>query len=349
MFETGCKFGAECSFPHWKVEGQPTKMPKKDGDKSAVAFLKDVTTIGLRISGHRAAGIFIDLTEQHKSLWTNSTSTIHKRFAASSKHSRQRSTVARKDTSQTSSLAQSVRRDLWGQISGRDRKTGAMLPRNDWSVWAPCTKTEEREFVVDPGASMHVVSKRGLNSAELETMRISRNPTTVMTANGEVQTREEATVYVKELDLFVTVMLLENTPPLLSLGKLCEDHRYNNHWISDEKPHLIKKGKRIDCNFSNYVPFVVPGLQASSSSTTSTPTSASSSSQDFIPDNRYTENPVTERSGSTSEELRVKPAAWIKRNQTQKLKSKTRRSTERYITWIAGLAAGIQREFGRWT
>ena len=48
---------------------------------------------------------------------------------------------------------------------------------------------------------MHVVSKRDLNSAELETM----------TANSEVQTREEATVYVKELDLFVTVVLLENT------------------------------------------------------------------------------------------------------------------------------------------
>ena len=35
---------------------------------------------------------------------------------------------------------------------------------------------------------MHMVSKRVLNSAELETMRTSRSPTTVMTANGEVQT-----------------------------------------------------------------------------------------------------------------------------------------------------------------
>ena len=50
---------------------------------------------------------------------------------------------------------------------------------------------------------MHMVSKREFNSAELETMRTSRSPTTVMTANGEVQTREEATVYVKQLDLFV--------------------------------------------------------------------------------------------------------------------------------------------------
>ena len=68
---------------------------------------------------------------------------------------------------------------------------------------------------------MHMVSKRDLNSAELETMRISKNPTTVMTANGEVLAREEATVHVKELDLFVTVMLLEDTPAVLSIGKVC--------------------------------------------------------------------------------------------------------------------------------
>ena len=49
-------------------------------------------------------------------------------------------------------------------------------------------------------------------------MRISKNPTTVMTANGEVQTREEATDYVKQWDKFVTVMLLEETPAVLSLG-----------------------------------------------------------------------------------------------------------------------------------
>ena len=48
----------------------------------------------------------------------------------------------------------------------------------------------------------------------------------MMTASGEVQTREEATVRVKQLDLFVKVMLLEKTPAVLSLVKLCEDHGY---------------------------------------------------------------------------------------------------------------------------
>ena len=98
---------------------------------------------------------------------------------------------------------------------------------------------------------MHMVSKKDLNSAELETMGTSRSPTTVMTANGEVQTREEATVQVKELDLFVTAMLLEDTPTVLSLGKLCKDHGYTYHWISGQKSHLTMKGKRTDCNVSN--------------------------------------------------------------------------------------------------
>ena len=93
---------------------------------------------------------------------------------------------------------------------------------------------------------MHMVSKKDINYAELETMRTSRSPTTVMTANGELQTREEATVYVNEMDLFVTVMLLDDTPALLSLGNLCEDHGYTYHWTSGQKPHLIRNGKRID-------------------------------------------------------------------------------------------------------
>ena len=118
-------------------------------------------------------------------------------------------------------------------------KAAFYFPGNKWVLLAVSTKEpEEREFLVDSGASMHMVSKRDLNSADLETVRTSKSPTTVMTANGEVQTTEEATVYVKELDLVVTVMLLEETPAILSLRKLCE--------TSGQKPHLTQNGKRID-------------------------------------------------------------------------------------------------------
>ena len=140
-------------------------------------------------------------------------------------------------------------------------------------------KTAGKEFVVVSGASMHMLSRADLNSAELETVRVSESPTTVLTANGEVQTKEGATVYVKELDLFVTAQILEDSSAVLSLGKLCEDHGYSYHWTSGQKPQLIKNGRRINCNTANYVPFVFPGLSTSSSSS-ATPTSPTSAVQE---------------------------------------------------------------------
>ena len=83
--------------------------------------------------------------------------------------------------------------------SKKKDKAAFYFPAEEWVLLAASTKEpEEREFVVDLGASMHMVSKEDLNSAELGTKRTSRSPTTVMTANGEVQTREEATVCVQQ-------------------------------------------------------------------------------------------------------------------------------------------------------
>ena len=66
-------------------------------------------------------------------------------------------------------------------------------------------KPEEREFVVDSGTSMHMISKKYLSSAEIDTLTKSYSSTIVITtANREVQTHEEATDYVKELDIFLT-------------------------------------------------------------------------------------------------------------------------------------------------
>ena len=83
-------------------------------------------------------------------------------------------------------------------------------PSEVWCLSAPFpTKPEERELVVDSGASMHMLSRKDLSSAELDNIRVSRNTATVIPANGKVQTDEEATVYVYDLNLFVTVQILE--------------------------------------------------------------------------------------------------------------------------------------------
>ena len=102
-----------------------------------------------------------------------------------------------------------------------------------------------------------------------------------MTANGEVQTNEEAQVYVHDLDPFVTVHLLEETPAVLSLGKLCSEHGCPYEWENGETPRSTQNGKTITCIMDNFVPLVVPGLSSSSSSSsasTSRPKDQSKSS-----------------------------------------------------------------------
>ena len=88
---------------------------------------------------------------------------------------------------------------------------------------------------------MHMISKKDLIDAERDTLTMSCSPAIVITANGEVQTHEEATVYVKEFDIFLRMKVLEDTPAVLSLCKLCDEHGYSYEWINSHKPHLIKK------------------------------------------------------------------------------------------------------------
>ena len=127
---------------------------------------------------------------------------------------------------------------------------------------------------------MHMISKKDLNDAEMDTVTKSCSPMIVITANGEVQTHEEATVYVKELGFFLTVKVLENTPAVLSLAKLCDENGYSYEWINGQKPHLIKNGIRIRCNTENFVPIVFPGLSTSSSSGSHPSTSMTPSRQE---------------------------------------------------------------------
>ena len=71
---------------------------------------------------------------------------------------------------------------------------------------------------------MHILSKKDLNSAELETIRVSRNPSTVITATGEVPIHEKATENAHDIELLVTLQILEDTLAVLSQGKLWEEH-----------------------------------------------------------------------------------------------------------------------------
>ena len=99
--------------------------------------------------------------------------------------------------------------------------------------------------------------------------------------------------YVKELDKFLTMKVLEDTPAVSSLGKLCDEHGYSYEWINGQKSHLIRNGIRIQCNTENFVPNAVPGLSTSSSSSLPSSTSMTPSRQEL-------DHPASSSSSSTS-------------------------------------------------
>ena len=52
---------------------------------------------------------------------------------------------------------------------------------------------------------MHMISKKDLSDAEMDILSKSCSLTIVITADGQVQTHEEAILNVKEMDIFLTM------------------------------------------------------------------------------------------------------------------------------------------------
>ena len=187
-------------------------------------------------------------------------------------------------------------------------------PTEEWLLPTASTKElEERQFLVDSGAGMHLVSKRDLNSAELETMRTSRSPTTVKTANGEVQNKRTKNGKRQRMGLIrdgyaswrnsrssfcgrSSVRIMGFHIPLDQRSKTTSHQKGQENWLQCIKL-CASSWSLVSLASSSYNAHTYYLLLTSSSS-----------SQDSAFDvNRYTENPVPERSGSTSEELRGNP------------------------------------------
>ena len=83
---------------------------------------------------------------------------------------------------------------------------------------------EKRGYLlVTSGASVHMLNKSDLISEEKGTIRKSEEPPLIMTASEMSDTSEEDWLYFNDLDMFSFVQLLEDSPAVLSRGKVCEE------------------------------------------------------------------------------------------------------------------------------
>ena len=85
----------------------------------------------------------------------------------------------------------------WRKMSTSSKKTKATFfsSTEAWVMSAPSSKKpEEREFVVDSEASVHMLSKKASSSDELDTLRRCMTTTVVVTANGEANKRGSTSI-----------------------------------------------------------------------------------------------------------------------------------------------------------
>ena len=192
--KSGCRFGEKCSYAHRQVEEQPSKRSEKNGDKSAVAMLKSARQLGcvfqdmeppksssiLRKSSDirkpircvkftKAVVRHADIRDQNPSLGMICPADPHQRNPNAPKF---------EDRSQEETEWQErcAREAAWRLAKSilklKEKNKAAFLsPSENWCLPAPSNlKPEELEFVVDSRASMHMISNKDLNSAEMDTL-----------------------------------------------------------------------------------------------------------------------------------------------------------------------------------
>ena len=184
--EKGCRFGEKCSCAHRQVDEQPSKRSKQNGDKSAVAMLKITRRLGC---------VFQDMEPLKSTTILRKSSNILKpircvRFTNAvvrhanipdqnpplgmicpgDPHQRNPNAPKFEDRSQKETEWQErcAREAAWKlaqiilKLKEKD-KTAFFSPSENTCLPAPSTlEPEEREFVVDSGALMHMISKKGL-------------------------------------------------------------------------------------------------------------------------------------------------------------------------------------------
>ena len=141
--------------------------------------------------------------------------------------------------------------------------------------------TSGRNYIVDSGASFHLVSRDELTDQESSTIVSLGEAIPIQTANGEVELKEKCQIYVRDLKVKIWAHILPETVAVLSLGLLVEELRFSYVWNPGKCPILRKGNLTVKCHPTNNVPFICPGASVEPSGVSQD--AGGSSSQDGKP------------------------------------------------------------------
>ena len=97
-------------------------------------------------------------------------------------------------------------------------------------------------FLIDSGAS----SRDGLMTAEMKIIRKTSHVVYLQTANGVIEVEEEVSITLQDLGgESIVALILDNTPAVLSLGKLIRENHYTYVWQPGQPPTLREQNGAV--------------------------------------------------------------------------------------------------------
>ena len=116
-------------------------------------------------------------------------------------------------------------------------------------------KSKDRMFFVDSGVCLRMMGNV-LSLSAGQTIRQTKNDLEIQTGNGIVRSTKEANAYIQDLDTHLYAKLVEDSPSLLSLGRVCDELGCSFSWQPGGNLTPTKGKTVITCCTVNFVPFV---------------------------------------------------------------------------------------------
>ena len=136
-------------------------------------------------------------------------------------------------------------------------------PKKNSSAEPPPTAAyaARRSFVIDSGASQHLIGFDKLTPKEKGSIRSIAEPQRLQSANGIVTVDKEVHIFVPALNTSVWAHLMDDCPAILSMGNLCSKQGWTYEWKTGQSPTLSKGTRRITLTQVHDVPMVFAARQ----------------------------------------------------------------------------------------
>ena len=112
------------------------------------------------------------------------------------------------------------------------------------------------EFIAGTGTSFFVLPEENVSERMRKRIHTLAKPLAMATVNGLLTVSEAINVGVPNLDRSIEFIVVKDSPPLLSVGRLCMLEGLGFYWPPRKTPWLISPaGKRIHLSVHDFVPY----------------------------------------------------------------------------------------------